>query len=159
MNNCYKELNDVFQKIRSCELSSRQIAEWAYIFGLDNRIDLFEPELYNVLCKLMGMDADDESFLISNDEIIKMLAPFVFRDPLYFLYYPKWPEKTDISFSMIFPSFSEGDSLLLAEFLSKINASNTFNTLLSHNFLEQRKLRTHNGFRYLGHEIIVENFV
>ena len=31
--------------------------------------------------------------------------------------------------------------------------------LLSHNFLEQRKLRTHNGFRHLGHEIIVENFV
>ena len=32
-------------------------------------------------------------------------------------------------------------------------------SLLSHNFLEQRKLRTHNGFRHLGHEIIVENFV
>ena len=31
--------------------------------------------------------------------------------------------------------------------------------LLSHNFLEQRKLRTHNGFRHLGHEIIVKNFV
>ena len=131
MNNCYKELNDVFQKIRSCELSSRQIAEWAYIFGLDNRIDLFEPELYNVLCKLSGMDADDESFLISNDEIIKMLAPFVFRDPLYFLYYPKWPEKSDISFGITFPSLSEDDSLLLTALLSTINNLNSFNSLLT----------------------------
>ena len=31
--------------------------------------------------------------------------------------------------------------------------------LLSHNFSEQRKLRIHNGFSHLGHEIIVENFV
>ena len=31
--------------------------------------------------------------------------------------------------------------------------------LLSRNFSEQRKLRIHNGFSHLGHEIIVENFV
>ena len=31
--------------------------------------------------------------------------------------------------------------------------------LLSHNFSEQRKLRLYNGFRHLGHEIIVENFI
>ncbi len=31
--------------------------------------------------------------------------------------------------------------------------------LLSRNFSEQRKLRIHNGFRHLGNEIIVENFV
>ena len=41
-----------------------------------------------------------------------------------------------------------------------ISGENTWPmALLSHNFLEQRKLRTHNGFRHLGHEIIVENFV
>ena len=39
------------------------------------------------------------------------------------------------------------------------NKGYTLESLLSHNFLEQRKLRTHNGFRHLGHEIIVENFV
>ena len=33
------------------------------------------------------------------------------------------------------------------------------NALLSRNFSEQRKLRIHNGFRHLGHEIIVENFI
>ena len=32
-------------------------------------------------------------------------------------------------------------------------------SLLSRNFSEQRKLRIHNGFSHLGHEIIVENFV
>ena len=31
--------------------------------------------------------------------------------------------------------------------------------LLSHNYSEQRKLRIYNGFRHLGYEIIVKNFV
>ena len=31
--------------------------------------------------------------------------------------------------------------------------------LLSRNFSEQRKLRIHNGFSHLGHEIIIENFI
>ena len=34
-----------------------------------------------------------------------------------------------------------------------------FGSLLSHNFSEHRKLRIYNGFRHLGYEIIVENFI
>ena len=36
---------------------------------------------------------------------------------------------------------------------------NDCTALLSHNFSEQRKLRIYNGFRHLGYEIIVENFI
>ena len=96
-----------------------------------------DPEYLNVIMAEFGYDDEDEA--------------------------EEAPNRTDY----IYPSSWKGDSVQLLLERTSTRYGNSMEelkrdgvqALLSHNFSEQRKLRIYNGFRHLGYEIIVENFV
>lgn len=77
MNNISRQLKDFVLFLQENEVSIKQIAQWAYQFSLDYKVYNENPSLDDVLEELSCMDADDDSFVISKDEIIKMLKSFI----------------------------------------------------------------------------------
>ena len=153
MDNISKELIELVDRINNGKMTANQIARWAYSFSLKNKVCFINSELYDVLSEISSMDADEDSFLLSNSEVIEILKPFIYKEQIYYLYYPEWPNRNDISIDVFFPSLEKETGTIVSSLLFCDNKlydilETTWKTMFD-NITQQKEFKFNIGNYYI----------